>query len=139
MRWKKYEQENYFITPERLAVFIGRLVGEREGDLFAVSDQCAEDIKKSIDKALAEYVFDGDATKVHEYHEATATIKEKLFSDVKASGFAEAVFEEFARLRDAPVLLNKGGYYTMISILTPEEVPVEVRDKLDAIYEMLKK
>ena len=139
VRWKKYEQENYFITPERLAVFITRLVGELEGDLFAISPQCSKDIAKSIDKALAEYVFDGDATKVHEYHEATATIKEKLLSDVKASGFAEAVFEELARLRGAPVLLNKGGYYTMISMLAPEEVPVEVRDKLDAIYEMLKK
>ena len=78
-------------------------------------------------------------TKVGEYHSATATIKEKLFAPVKASGFAEVVFEEFARLRGASVLLNKGGYYKMIAALTPEQVPQEVRDKLDAVYEMMKR
>ena len=139
VRWRKYEQENYFITPERLSAFIKRLVGEQEGDLFAVSSQCDKDIKKSIDKALAEYVFEGDAAKVHEYYDATATIKDKLLSAIKASGFAEVVFEEFARLRGSPVLVNKGSYYMMISLLTPEEVPVEVKNKLDAIYDMLKK
>ncbi|MBQ6009908.1 MAG: AAA family ATPase [Kiritimatiellae bacterium] len=139
VRWKKYELENYFITPERLSEFIKQLVGGQEGELFAVSEQCAEDIANAIDKALSEYVFDGDMTKVHEYHEASVTIKNKLLSDVKASGFAETVFEEFARLRGSPVLLNKGSYCMMISLLTPDEVPVEVREKLDVIYEMLKK
>ena len=139
VRWKRYEQENYFITPDRLAAFIKELVREQEGDLFATSSQCDADIAKAIDKGLAAYVFDGDETKVVEYHSATATIKEKLFAPVKASGFAEAVFEEFARLRENSVLLNKGGYYKMIATLTPEQVPQEVRDKLDAIYEMMKK
>ena len=138
VRWKKYEQENYFITPERLDVFIKLLVGEQEGDLFSASSQCADDISSAISKALAEYVFDGDVSKVHEYYEATDTIKEKLLANVKSSGFAESVFEEFARLRNAPVLLNKGGYYKMISILSPEDVSPEVKDKLDVIYEMLK-
>jgi predicted ATPase len=139
VRWQKYELENYFITPERLSEFIKQLVGGQEGELFAVSEQCAEDIANAIDKALSEYVFDGDMTKVHEYHEASVTIKNKLLSDVKASGFAEFVFEEFARLRGSPVLLNKGSYCMMISLLAPDEVPAEVREKLDVIYEMLKK
>jgi hypothetical protein len=106
--------------------------------LFSASSQCADDISSAISKALAEYVFDGDVSKVHEYYEATDTIKEKLLANVKSSGFAESVFEEFARLRNAPVLLNKGGYYKMISILSPEDVSPEVKDKLDVIYEMLK-
>lgn len=139
VRWQKYELENYFITPERLSEFIKQLVGGQEGELFAVSEQCAEDIANAIDKALSEYVFDGDMTKVHEYHEASVTIKNKLLSDVKASGFAEFVFEEFARLRGSPVLLNKGSYCMMISLLAPDEVPAEVLEKLDVIYEMLKK
>ena len=139
VRWKRYEQENYFITPDRLAAFIKELVREQEGDLFAMTPQCDLDIAAAIDKALAEYVFEGDVTKVGEYHSATATIKEKLFAPVKASGFAEVVFEEFARLRGAFVLLNKGGYYKMIAALTPEQVPQEVRDKLDVIYEMMKR
>ena len=139
VRWQKYELENYFITPERLSEFIKQLVGGQEGELFAVSEQCAEDIANAIDKALSEYVFDGDMTKVHEYHEASVTIKNKLLSDVKASGFAETVFEEFARLRGSPVLLNKGSYCMMISLLAPDEVPAEVLEKLDVIYEMLKK
>lgn len=139
VRWQKYELENYFITPERLSEFIKQLVGGQEGELFAVSEQCAEDIANAIDKALSEYVFDGDMTKVHEYHEASVTIKNKLLSDVKASGFAETVFEEFARLRGSPVLLNKGSYCKMISLLAPDEVPAEVLEKLDVIYEMLKK
>ena len=104
-----------------------------------MTPQCDLDIAAAIDKALAEYVFEGDVTKVGEYHSATATIKEKLFAPVKASGFAEVVFEEFARLRGASVLLNKGGYYKMIAALTPEQVPQEVRDKLDAVYEMMKR
>lgn len=139
VRWQKYELENYFITPERLSEFIKQLVGGQEGELFAVSEQCAEDIANAIDKALSEYVFDGDMTKVHEYHEASVTIKNKLLSDVKASGFAETVFEEFARLRGSPVLLNKGSYCMMISLLAPDDVPAEVLEKLDVIYEMLKK
>jgi len=139
VRWKRYEQENYFITPDRLSAFIKEMVREQEGDLFATSPQCDADIAKAIDRGLAEYVFDGDATKVGEYHSATTTIKEKLFAPVKASGFAEVVFEEFARLRGSKVLLNKGGYYKIIASMSPEEVPQEVREKLDAIHEMMKK
>lgn len=138
MRWKRYELENYFITPERLSKFMLSQVGHTEGDLFAVSEQCGKDISEAIDYGLTVHLFDGDASQVGEYHNATDTIKAKLLSGMKASGFAETVFERFAELRHTTVLLNKGGYYRMIAELAEDEVPLEITEKLDVIYEILK-
>lgn len=138
IRWKRYELENYFITPERLSEFMRSMVCQIEGELFGVSDKCVQDVKSAIDSALIEDLFDGDESKVDEYYTASATIRGKLLADIKMSAFAEKVFANFSAIRNCPVLLNKGGFYRLIGRLQPEEVAQEVRDNLDLIYQAMR-
>lgn len=138
VRWKRYELENYFITPERLSAFLTQMVCQIEGELFGESPSCAEDIKSAVDGALVEFLFEGDGTKVDEYYTASETIKEKLLAGVKMSAFAEKVFANFSAIRKCSILLNKGGFYRLIELMDPSEVPSEVKENLDLVYEIFK-
>ena len=135
--WEKYELENYFITPERLAAFAIKEIGSHDGELFAASATCQANIGRAMDEILSEMVFGGDEQQVAEYNGATPALKATILKNIKMSDFAERFFERFAKLNDSPVLLNKGGYYRMIAGLTPAEVPDEVKKVLDDICSVL--
>ena len=131
--WEKYELENYFVTPERLAAFALREIGIHVGELFAEAAACQANIDRAMDEVLSEMVFGGDVKQVAEYKTSTPALKATILKNIKMSDFAERFFGRFAELNDSPVLLNKGGYYHMIAELAPTEVPEEVRKVLDDI------
>ena len=68
---------------------------------------------------------------------APAAIKEKLLSREKMSLFADRVFKRYADMQGCPVPLRKGAYYTLIDLLSPRDVPDEIRRRLDDIVERL--
>lgn len=131
--WERYELENYFITPERLARFAEKEISRTEGELFAASPACRANIARAADEILAEMVFSGDVAQVEEYKKATPALKNTLLRSKKMSDFAERFFERFAELNDSPVLLNKGGYYRMIADMAADQIPGEIREVLDGI------
>lgn len=131
--WTQYELENYFISPERLEEFVISEIGKRDGELFAVSDACRADIKMAMDATLSEMVFDGDAGSVDEYYHLSPTMKPRFLQKVKMSAFAETFFEKFSEVRGNSVLVNKGGYCRLISLLKKEDVPQEIVETLDLI------
>lgn len=134
--WDRYELENYFITPQRLADFAAKEIGRKDGELFAASSACQTNIDAAVDGILSEMVFGGDAKQVAEYKAATPALKATILKNVKMSDFAERFFERFAVLNDSPVLLNKGGYYRMIADLSPSDVSDEIKKVLDDISEV---
>ena len=125
LRWKRYEIENYFITPEILKKYL--VDNEVEP---SVADKCIESV-------LAEMLFDGDVGRVGDYHAASLSIRIRLLADVKMSKFAEEVFESVAKATGDAVLINKGEYFKLVSLLTQEEIPREVVDRLDLLVQML--
>lgn len=125
VRWKRYEIENYFISPELLKRYL----------LDSGIDTLTAD--KCIGLVLAEMLFDGDIGRVGDYFAATATIRAKLLADVKMSKFAENVFVVVASETDSAVLMNKGEYYRLVSLLPQESVPKEIVDRLDLLVQML--
>ncbi len=56
--------------------------------------------------------------------------------DVPAGKFLEDLFREYFRRRGLPNLMNKSDYHEIVNYLSPERVPEEVRQKLDAIQEV---
>lgn len=135
--WRRYELENYFITPERLADCASREIGRRVGELFAVSESCRTNIARAVNETLAEMIFDGKMEQVVEYEQATPAIKSKLLQPIKMSLFAEAFFAKFAHYNGSPILFKKGDYYKMIADMPVAEVPDEVRDVLDTIQQVM--
>ena len=134
--WTRYELENYFITPARLAACAAREVGLREGELFAAAASCQANIARAVDESLAEMVFGGDVQQVDEYKKATPALQATLLRNVKMSEFAELFFSRFSKINGSPILFNKGGYYRMIADMDASEVPDEVRQVLDRIVEV---
>ena len=127
LRWRRYEFENYFITPERIEEYILLQKGKAQQPL----------IRKAVDEVLAEMVFDANADKVSSYYQVTEELRENLLAHTKMSLFAERVFRRLADLSGSPIVLNKGEFFKLIGMLKKEDVPVEVVQRLDAIYEIL--
>lgn len=133
--WQRYELENYFITPETLRSFLLGYVTDREGDLFASG--AMPDIQGVIDTALADLLFSGNIEQVKEYWELSSQLKQQLLNGKKMSAFAEDVFNRYAEKNQNAIPLTKGNFYKIISTLKPDEVPEEIRKKLDLIADRL--
>jgi len=127
LRWRRYEFENYFITPERIEAYV---VAQQGTDVKLL-------IRQAIDEVLSEMVFDGNTEKVQSYYQIPIELRENFLAHTKMSLFAERVFRRFADMAHQPILLNKGEYFQLIRQLKREDVPTEVVQRLDAIFDVL--
>jgi len=112
VRWRRYEAESYLVHPEALA----RFVRGATPDLFTT---CS--VEKGLDylkNQLPPAVY-RDPLADHDYLNATPASKTLL------PGFFEA----------ADVPLTKNEYYQVAAQMLPEEIPDEVKEKLDKICE----
>ncbi len=132
--WRRYELENYFISPEMLVKYIQSLGG---GDLFSASNAAV--MKASVDEVMAEMLYEGNADGVKEYYSVGQQTRIQLLSKIKMSRFAELAFQKYATKLGVPIPLNKGGFYQIIDLLEPDAVPAEVTEKLDAIQALFEK
>ncbi len=114
LRWRRYEAENYLVHPDMLA----RFVRGAKPDLFTYAS-----VQKGLEylqRQLPPSVYE-DPLGNHEYLTVTPASKTLL------PGFFEA----------ANLPLTKNEYYQIASQMSPEDIPSEVREKLDSIYETL--
>ena len=110
LRWRRYEAENYLVHPKALA----RFVGGTTPDLFTHAG--LEYLRENLPPVVyADPLADAD------YLERTPASKTLLPGFFKAAG----------------VSLTKEEYYQIAVQMLPEEIPDEVREKLDAICEVL--
>jgi len=132
--WKNYELENYFITPEILIRYVDE-VFENDGGLFksAYHDSFVE----ILNQCLLSDVFDGDASQLEEFKSASRNLKRTLLKSTKMSAFTQKVFELFSKKQDQPILMNKGEFYQLIEFIDPEDIPLEISEKLDLIVQSL--
>lgn len=133
LQWRRYEPENYFVTPESLERWVERQLGHEE--LFASSR------KLLMDRMLEEFVFSDEPEDLEAYLRADQATRKALWRAktqyLKLSRFAEEFFRRIASASATPMLLRKGLLHELIEICDPEDLNGDVKVKLDALLRLL--
>jgi len=134
--WRRYEAENYFITPELLAGYAAMAYADQE--LFNSCRAQADEVLQSL---ILERVFD---SLQHDYQvfrqaqsEAARLIWETKTERLKLSDFAEEFFRRLAAKLSLPMLLRKGELHRLVANVDPREISTEVTEKLDLLQRTL--
>ena len=132
--WKRYEAENYFISPELLAASAKREGGG--GDLF---DEAPAAVLQEL---LLEHVFDGSQEDLANYNRADSSTQKTLWraqtQTRKLSVFAEEFYRRLAVRTAAPMICRKGGLHELVALCEASDLNGEVKAKLDALLALLK-
>lgn len=133
--WRRYETENYFITPGLLAAHARDCY--RDLELF---DGHQSAIQEVLDGLVREMVFGGAEHDYEVYRaaspEAVRLIWESKTERLKLSAFAEEFYRRLATRLSMPMLLRKGEFHRLVTRVPPADVPVEVSKKLDLLAEI---
>jgi energy-coupling factor transporter ATP-binding protein EcfA2 len=135
--WRRYEAENYFITPGLLREFsLDHYGGET---LFASVVQL--DIESVLDELVLGAVFGGDKSDFDTWKDSPADsarlVWESKTERVKLSSFAEEFFRRLGTKLQRPMLLRKGELHRLVHLVDVKSIPNEVVQKLDALKALL--
>ena len=129
--WKRYELENYLITPDLLMEWV-HIDGV---DLFGDQRQAI------LDRLLLEQIFDDKQDDFENYSKANASTQKTIWraqtQTRKLSLFAEEFFRRCAAATGTPISLRKGDFYQLISMQPVASIDPEISEKLDTILELL--
>ena len=129
--WRRYELENYIITPRILLDW----AQPESFDLF--DDQRAA----ILDALIFEKIFEGNAADYSNYSAANpatqSTIWRAQTQTKKLSVFAEEFFRRVADATGTPMLLRKRDLYRLVELQDPGAIDPEVSSKLGAIQQLL--
>lgn len=135
--WRRYEAENYFVTPELLRRYAHAQ--------YPADDLFAQQTRTMVDEALAETLRDEIfGASVADYEtwaasppDAARLIWESRTERLKLSAVAESFFRRLAQKVGGVMLLTKGELHRLIQYaeLTPAAAD-EVRKKLDLLLGM---
>ncbi len=132
--WKRYEAENYFITPELLLARAAR--ARPEADLFEDEPQAV------LRELLLEQIFDGNRRDLDAYNTGGADYRNALWRaqtrDRKLSEFAEEFFRRLSARTATPLLCRKGSLHTLVELCEPSHLDDEIREKLDDLLSLLR-
>lgn len=130
--WKRYEIENYFITPEVLTAFVKAQY--RETPLFAPPHNTVNEV---LDGLVGERVFGGKAPDLATWKgldkNAARLLWEARTERIKLSDLAEEFFRRLADRTGQAMLLRKGDLNQLVAFVDPATIPEEVREKLDLL------
>lgn len=135
--WRRYEAENYFITPDLLRRYANQQ--------YPADDLFAQQARTAVDDALAEtlrdLVFDGNQVNFDTWRQSPADaarlIWEAQTERRKLSSIAEEFFRRLSHKLGGGLLLKKGELHRLIPLaeLSPT-AEVEVRAKLDMLQHL---
>lgn len=133
--WRRYEAENYFITPEVLRDYA--LNNYRDMELFG---SFREDIQAVLDTLILERVFNGVRSDFETYQSSTASVALLVWNAkterLKLSDFAEEFFRRLAHKLGHPMLIKKGELHRLVPYASLTDIPEEVSEKLDLLNEI---
>lgn len=139
--WKRYEAENYFITPQLLKKY-STIRHEDVAQLGLFAGKYAE-IDEVIDALVLNKVFNSNSKDFETYkslpEEAAELVWTSKTSQMKMSAFAEDFFSLLASRLNTSVLLKKGEFHRLINFIEVDTIDKEVYEKLDLLYEIFKK
>lgn len=134
--WKRYEAENYFVTPDVLRSYA--LAHYADLDLFSGFQT---EIDAVLDELLLEQLFDGVQVDFEAWKQASPEIARVLWEAKterrKLSAFAEEFFRKLADKLGGQMLLKKGELHRLVLNAQSQSIAPEVREKLDQLYELL--
>lgn len=131
--WKRYEAENYFITPELLRTYAKAKYPS--DDLFSQQTQHA--IDEVLNALVLEQVFDDAQADFDAWVQAPAEVARVLWEAKterrKLSTFAEEFFRCLAARIGGQMLLRKGELHRLVAHVSPQVIPSDVIEKLDLL------
>lgn len=134
--WKRYEAENYFITPELLSEYARSHYPNN--DLFAQQTQTA--IDEVLSALILDQIFDGIEADFQEWKisppGAARIVWEAKTERRKLSAFAETFFRQLADRLGGAMLLRKGELHQLIARVSSNSISAEVSEKLDLLTEL---
>lgn len=133
--WKRYEVENYFVTPDLLRKFA--LAAFSGLELF---DGFRHQIDSVLDGLVLETVFVGNEADFRTWKEspseAARIIWEAKTERLKMSQFAESFFRRLAGETGGQMLLRKGELHRMVALVDYASVSPEVIVMLDHLHRL---
>lgn len=128
VRWRRYEIENYFVSPEPLLKYVDAK--------WPLARSRADEILNAL---ILEQIFGGNEQKYaaegpelrnsrQEWDDQTA--------NTKLSTFAEEFFRRLHKEIKSPMLLRKGDLYRLIQYVDPASIDSEVGEKLDMVADL---
>ncbi len=130
--WRRYEAENYFVTPDVLRRYA--LGGNAAPGLFDASDVEVDEV---MDALVLERVFESIAADFQAWRQAppdaARIVWEAKTQRLKLSTFAEDFFRRLAAKLGGGMLLTKGELHRLIALVDPQNIAVEVSEKLDLL------
>ena len=131
--WKRYEVENYVVTPDVLR----RAVAEHYGGTPLLVDQAVETAETVLEALILERVFDGRGQDLATWKQADAAAARLLWEArterLKLSDFAEEFFRRLAAALGHAMLFRKGDLHRLVRHVDPSSIPPEVGEKLDLL------
>jgi len=136
--WRRYETENYFITPQLLRDFAR--ASYPTDDLLA--QQTSDAIDRVLGATLLERVFDGNVANLTTWREASPDamrlIWEQSTERRKLSDIAEDFFRRLADAQGDRMLLRKGQLHRLVAHVPVDTIPLEVTEKLDLLAKLFR-
>lgn len=135
--WRRYETENYFITPNLLQSFAKAQ--------YEIDDLFAQDAHTGIEDAMKAVVINGVFQgNVEDYAEwrksnqaAARLIWEAKTERLKLSTLAEDFFRQLSKEMSSPMLLKKGEFHRLVADCElSSSAETEVRQKLDKLADL---
>lgn len=133
--WKRYEVENYFITPDLLLKSVSKM--NLELGLFGVDLVLAADVLGGL---IQERVFGADRDDYlvwkNSATDAGRLIWEAKTQHLKLSSFAEDFFRQLRDRTGLEMLLTKGEFHRLVEFTDVAGIPKEVEEKLNLIADL---
>lgn len=130
--WRRYEAENYFITPEVLRNYA--VAHYQDMELF---DNFRAEITSVLEVLIMERVFEGVMEDFQTYRGSAPEVARLLWEAkterLKLSDFAEEFFRRLATRLKHAMLLKKGELHRLVAYADPQVIPTEVTEKLDLL------
>ena len=132
--WKRYEVENYFITPE---VLRKQVAEHYRKDSPQILGEVRDASEETLDALILERVFDGREHDLATWKAASADAARLLWEArterVKLGDLAEEFFRRLAERLGHAMLLRKGELHRLVRFVDPASIPPEVSEKLDRL------
>lgn len=133
--WRRYEAENYFITPDLLRRYV--IKPSSEMDLF---NGFAPEVDEVLDALVLEQIFESMQADFLTWKnaptEAARIVWEAKTQHRKLSAFAEEFFRRLSRKLNSSMLLKKGELHRLVALVEPTTIPAEVSEKLNLVQEL---
>lgn len=135
--WRRYEAENYFVTPDVLRRYA--LAQHSMMELFGGFEA---EINEVLDSLVLERIFDAIEADFQAWKqsspEAARIVWEAKTQHTKLSAFAEEFFRRIAARVGGGMLLTKGELHRLVDMVDDKSIVSEVGQKLDLLYDLFK-